>query len=185
LNTDKNDIHNILLIVPNIQLVDQFVKDLKSYGLDNLLEITFESGEVSYLNKDDEITIDDKNIKVSELTIENKIDGKQIKSIDEAWNIVNFSSDQDKKNKKKKIDFVFKKKNITISNIQWLMLHGDKLPYTDCIIQDEVHAAKKASELSKLIKSVKIPYKFGCTGTLPKNIEDCWNISRNFWACIR
>ena len=116
MNTYKNDIHNILLIVPNIQLVDQFVKDLKSYGLDNLLEITFESGEISYLNKDDEIIIDDKNIKVSELTIENKIDGKQIKSIDEAWNIVNFSSDQDKKNKKKKIDFVFKKKNITISN---------------------------------------------------------------------
>lgn len=91
LNTHKNSIQNILIIVPNIQLCKQFYEDLSEYGL-----------------KD-------------------------------KWNIVNFSSDENKKNKKKKIDFEFEDNNIIISNIQWLMLHGDDLPYIDCIIQDEVH----------------------------------------------
>ena len=105
LNTTKNDIHNILLIVPNVQLVKQFISDMTEYGLA------------------------------------------------EYWNLVNFSSDQDKKNKKKKIDFEFSDKNIIISNSQWLMLHGDTLPYIDCIIQDEIHVCKKGSELSKRIFS--------------------------------
>ena len=91
LNTHKNSIQNILIIVPNIQLCKQFYEDLSEYGL-----------------KD-------------------------------KWHIVNFSSDENKKNKKKKIDFEFEDCNIIISNIQWLMLHGDDLPYIDCIIQDEVH----------------------------------------------
>ena len=44
--------------------------------------------------------------------------------INTKWNIINFSAEQDKKNKKKKIDFVFDKdNNIIISNSQWLMLH--------------------------------------------------------------
>lgn len=75
LNTKQNDIHNILIIVPNIQLCKQFFDDLTEYGLANY------------------------------------------------WHIVNFSSDQDKKNKKKKVNFEFKDKNIIISNTQWLMLH--------------------------------------------------------------
>lgn len=113
---NNNDIHNILIIVPNVQLVKQMTEDFISYG------------------------------------------------IDKQWNIVNFSSDQDKKNKKKKIDFTFDdNNNIIISNAQWLMLHGDEVPYIDCIIQDEVHSVKKSSELSKMVKSVKIPFKFGCT----------------------
>ncbi len=113
---NDNGIHNILIIVPNVQLVKQMTEDFISYG------------------------------------------------IDKQWNIVNFSSDQDKKNKKKKIDFTFDdNNNIIISNAQWLMLHGDEVPYIDCIIQDEVHSVKKSSELSKIVKSVKIPFKFGCT----------------------
>lgn len=100
--------------------------------------------------------------------------------LDTVWNIVNFSSDQNKKNKKKKIDFEFKDKNIIVSNSQWLLLHGDELPYIDCIIQDEIHVIKKGNELSNLVKSVKIPFKFGCTGTLPKELVDQWNISGIF-----
>ena len=40
--------------------------------------------------------------------------------------------------------------------------------------------AKRGAEISKLVKSVNIPFKFGCTGTLPKKIEDQWNISGIF-----
>lgn len=63
--------------------------------------------------------------------------------INTCWNIIDFSSNADKKNKKKKTTFQFEKCNIIISNSQWLMLHGDELPYIDCIIQDEVHWSKK------------------------------------------
>lgn len=133
LNRNKNGIHNILIIVPNIQLVSQMYKDFCEYQLDS------------------------------------------------QWNIIKFSAEQDKKNKKKNIDFVFNDdNNIIISNSQWLMIHGDEVPYIDCIIQDECHGVKRSSELSKLVKSVKIPFKFGCTGTLPKEQIDKWNIAGVF-----
>ena len=133
----QNGVKNILIIVPNIQLVQQMYYDFEEYGVDT-------------------------NI----------------------YNIVRFSSEQHKQNKKQRVDFVFKDSNIIITNTQWLMLHGDELPYIDCIITDEVHGVKRKSELAKLIKSVKIPYKFGCTGTLPKNIEDCWEIEGLFGPVV-
>lgn len=137
LNRNKNDIHNILIIVPNIQLVSQMYSDFCEYGLDT------------------------------------------------KWNIIKFSAEQDKKNKKKNKEFKFDDdNNIIISNSQWLMLHGDDVPYIDCIIQDECHGVKRSSELSKLVKSVKIPFKFGCTGTLPKEQIDKWNISGIFGPVV-
>jgi superfamily II DNA or RNA helicase len=60
------------------------------------------------------------------------------------------------------------------------MLHGDELPYIDCIFTDEVHQIKKGSEISKLINKVKINHKFGCTGTLPKDRIDQLKISGVF-----
>ena len=79
LNTEKNNIENILLIVPNTQLVHQFIADMTEYGLSDV------------------------------------------------WHLVNFSSEQDKKNKKKKINFEFKDKNIIVSNSQWLMKHRRRI----------------------------------------------------------
>ena len=136
LNSQKNDIHNIMIIVPNLQLVQQFVQDLHNY---------YKTG--------------------NDLPF---------------WNIINFSAQQTKRNKKLKKDFQFKKHNIIITNAQWLLLHGDQLPYIDCIIQDEVHGITKGAQISKFVKGVKIPYKFGCTGTLPKKIQDKWNIAGIF-----
>lgn len=132
-NSDKNKIKNILLIVPNLQLVTQFYDDINDY----------------YDNK--------------------------------FGNIMMFSSAEAKHNKGK---FTFKDSNIIISNMQWLLLHGDELPYIDCIIQDEVHTVKKGSELSKLVKNVDIPVKFGCTGTLPAREEDRWNIKGIFGTIL-
>jgi superfamily II DNA or RNA helicase len=48
------------------------------------------------------------------------------------------------------------------------------------IVADEVHGVKSSNEISKLIKGVDIPYKFGCTGTLPKDVKDQWNIAGIF-----
>lgn len=125
-----------MIIVPNLQLVEQFYQDLTNY---------YKTG--------------------NDLPF---------------WNIVNFSAEQTKRNKKLKKDFEFKKHNIIITNAQWLLLHGDELPYIDCIIQDEVHGITKGAQISKFVKAVKIPFKFGCTGTLPKKIEDRWNIAGIF-----
>ena len=133
LNSSQNGIKNILIIVPNLNLVTQFYDDINEYY--------------------------------------NKSFG----------NVMMFSSAEAKKNKGK---FTFKDSNIIISNMQWLLLHGDELPYIDCIIQDEVHTVKKGSQLSKLVKNVDIPFKFGCTGTLPAKEEDRWNIKGIFGTIL-
>lgn len=96
-------------------------------------------------------------------------------------NVMMFSSAEAKKNKGK---FEFKDSQIIISNMQWLLIHGDELPYIDCVIQDEVHTVKKGSELSKLIKNVDIDFKFGCTGTLPEREEDIWTIKGIFGTIL-
>lgn len=96
-------------------------------------------------------------------------------------NVMMFSSAEAKKNKGK---FEFKDSQIIISNMQWLLIHGDELPYIDCVIQDEVHTVKKGSELSKLIKNVDIVHKFGCTGTLPEREEDVWTIKGIFGTIL-
>ena len=133
LNSKQNGIKNILLVVPNIQLVTQFYDDINDY----------------YNNS--------------------------------FGNVIMFSSAQAKKNKGK---FEFKDSNIIISNMQWLLIHGDELPYIDMVIQDEVHTIKKGNELSKLIKNVNIVHKFGCTGTLPANEEDIWTIKGIFGTVL-
>lgn len=133
LNSSQNGVKNILIVVPNTQLVEQFYDDLNEYY--------------------------------------NKSFG----------NVTMFSSAQAKKNKGK---FDFKDSQIIISNMQWLLLHGDELPYIDLVIQDEVHTVKKGSELSKLIKNVDIVHKFGCTGTLPEREEDVWTIKGIFGTIL-
>ena len=132
LNSSQNGIKNILIIVPNLQLVTQFYDDLNDY----------------YNN---------------------------------SGNVMMFSSAEAKKNKGK---FEFKDSQIIISNMQWLLIHGDELPYIDCVIQDEVHTIKKGSELSKLVKNVNIVHKFGCTGTLPAGEEDVWTIKGIFGTIL-
>ena len=92
------------------------------------------------------------------------------------WNIIQFSAAKDKKIKGDWKNTWSQNNNIIITNAQWVLLHGDQTPYIDMIIADEVHGIKSSTEISKLIKTVDIPYKFGCTGTLPKLVKDQWNI---------
>lgn len=92
------------------------------------------------------------------------------------WNIIEFSAAMDKKINGDWKSQWNKNYNIIVTNAQWVLLHGDKTPYIDMIVADEVHGVKSSTEISKLIKGVDIPYKFGCTGTMPKLIKDQWNI---------
>lgn len=125
----QNKLQNILILVPNINLVFQMAEDLAEYGLGEFYNIQMFTAK----------TMNKKNSKV---------------------NVEKF--------------------NIYIANSQYLLLHGDELPYIDVIIVDEVHQMTKGSAIAKVIKSVKISHKFGCTGTLPKNIVDKWSISGTF-----
>ena len=125
----QNKKQNILLLVPNINLVFQMAEDLEEYGLGEFYNIQMFTAK----------TMNKKGAKV---------------------NVEKF--------------------NIYIANSQYLLLHGDELPFIDIIICDEVHQQTKGSEISKIIKSVKISNKFGCTGTLPKSLVDKWNISGTF-----
>lgn len=128
-NVENNKIQNILILVPNIQLVYQMHDDFAEYGLNDLYNIQMFTAK----------TMSKKNSKVIVETF-----------------------------------------NVYIANSQYLMLHGDELPYIDAIFTDEVHQIKKGSEISKLINKVKINHKFGCTGTLPKEKIDQWQISGIF-----
>ena len=124
LNFNKNKIYNILLLVPNVQLVSQMYDDFINYGLDQY------------------------------------------------WNIQRFSSKYPK--------FEIKKNNVFIVNHKWLLLHGDQLPATDMLLCDEVHQISKGSQIGKIIQHLEIKHKFGCTGTLPDNVQDLWFIKGIF-----
>lgn len=132
-NVKRLKIQNVLILVPNVQLVYQFEDDLKEYGLG------------------------------------------------EEYHIQAFTANSmNKKNAKIEID----KLNIYIANLQYLQMHGDELPYIDLLFMDEIHGAKKSNNISKLVKSMKIKHKFGCTGTLPNAVIDRWNISGIFGPVV-
>ena len=120
---------NVIIVVPNVQLVWQFFDDLNEYGLGEYYNIQMFTAK----------TMSKKNAKV-----------------------------------------IVDKLNIYISNSQYLLGHGDELPPIDLIFMDECHGCTKGSEISKLLKKTKIVHKFGCTGTLPKNIKDKWMIAGVF-----
>ena len=100
------------------------------------------------------------------------------------WNLVQFSAAVDKQIKGN-WKSQWKDSNIIITNAQWVLLHGDQTPYIDMLVCDEVHGVKSASEISKLAKNVDIPFKFGCTGTLPKQTKDKWNIAGIFGPILQ
>lgn len=183
LNSSKNGIKNILLIVPNLQLLEQMTDDFINYlSIKKItINVTYKDKSKESFNNDDLIIIDNNEVTASKLKRGQIINNKKITKIeideeiikDIPWHLVKFGANESKENNNV---WQFQNMNIIISNAQWLLLHGDKLPYIDMIINDEVHGVKTGTEISKLIKGVDINFKFGCTGTLPKNTEDIWNI---------
>ena len=128
-NVYTTKVQNVLILVPNVQLVWQFYDDLNEYGLGSLYHIQMFT-----------------------------------------------ATTMSKKGAKVEVD----KLNIYISNSQYLLLHGEELPFIDMIFMDEVHFASKGAETSKIVKKTKIAHKFGCTGTLPKDIQNRWMIAGIF-----
>jgi superfamily II DNA or RNA helicase len=63
-------------------------------------------------------------------------------------------------------------KTIIISNKQYLLKHEDELPEIGCVIADEVHEIKEGSRTFTYIEHLETPFKFGCSGSIPKIVED-------------
>lgn len=66
---------------------------------------------------------------------------------------------------------------IIITNRDWVNSHPKSLPVIDLLICDEVHKVSPDSTSHKFIRKLKTHFKFGFTGTLPKN-------DYNFWVLI-
>lgn len=69
--------------------------------------------------------------------------------------------------------------NIIIASAQ--ILQSEKqdtsiLDKVDLLIVDECHKLRKGNQISDIVKSIKAPYKFGFTGTMPAEQIDQWNI---------
>lgn len=77
------------------------------------------------------------------------------------------------------------KQRLIISNAQWIRKHLDELPKKiDILFIDEVQGCTVNSWLSKFVKMFETKYKFGCTGTLPDDVKDQWNIKKLFGPVI-
>ena len=69
--------------------------------------------------------------------------------------------------------------NIIIANtgiLQSTSSNIDDLKHVDLLVVDEVHMLRKSNKISKFIKNINTPNKFGLTGTLPDDKLDQWNI---------
>ena len=189
LNSDKNDIKNILLVVPNLQLLEQMADDFNNYMSvkTSNITITIKGGNKLHFTDNDKVILDT-NEEISALKLKRgniivnqgkitKIDITENIITPVPWNIIKFGATEAKINKG---DWSFKNNNIIISNSQWLLLHGDELPYIDMMIIDECHGMSHGAEITKLVRNVEIPFKFGCTGTMPKSIEDQWSVIGTF-----
>ena len=188
-NSDKNDIKNILLVVPNLQLLEQMADDFNNYMSvkTSNIAITIKGGNKLHFTDNDKVILDT-NEEISALKLKRgniivnqgkitKIDITENIITPVPWNIIKFGATEAKINKG---DWSFKNNNIIISNSQWLLLHGDELPYIDMMIIDECHGMSHGAEITKLVRNVEIPFKFGCTGTMPKSIEDQWSVIGTF-----
>ena len=177
LNSDKNDIKNILIVVPNLQLLEQMADDFDNYMSEKThdITITIKGGTQLHFTDNDTIVLDD-NEEISPLKLKRgniisnygkvtKIDIIENIITPRPWNIIKFGANEAKVNKG---IWNFKDNNIIISNSQWLLLHGDELPYIDMMIIDECHGMSHGAEITKLVRNVEIPFKFGCTRNYAK-----------------
>jgi superfamily II DNA or RNA helicase len=121
--------HNfkVLILVPNIQLVEQTYNDFIDYGID--------SNSISKWTGNNE----------------------------------------------------YKSTNIVIANNQILLSKTQDVSVLNTfhvVVCDEVHKIGTAEKISKLVKGLHAPYKFGFTGSLPENNFDRWSINRIFGPVI-
>ena len=69
--------------------------------------------------------------------------------------------------------------NIIVAGTQYLVGKNTDLSILDDIeifIGDECHIFTRGSEINKIFKFLKTPYKFGMTGSLPDNKTNLWNV---------
>ena len=75
----------------------------------------------------------------------------------------------------KKNEAYNKNAQIIIANRQYLFLHKDQLPKIDVLICDEVHTCL-STQMHEFIESLNAPIKIGCSGTIPRDKWNKWQI---------
>ena len=120
-NVDRN--FKCLILVPNVQLVQQFHKDLIDYGFDKRDIAKFTGG-----------------MSKKEIAENNVTNAK-----------------------------------VVVANRQYLFKNNAKLPIFDVLICDEVHQAT-AEATRDFIEKCQAKIKIGCSGTLPKDKFQMWQL---------
>lgn len=70
---------------------------------------------------------------------------------------------------------------VIVSNRQYLFKNMDMLPKIDVLINDEVHqSCAEKSNTFNFINGLECRFKFGCSGTLPRNRIEMWNLQSVF-----
>ena len=75
------------------------------------------------------------------------------------------------------------KAHIIISNRQYIFKNQDKLPSFDILIADEVHTTT-ADSTKRFIDALPTKIKIGCSGTLPRNQYDKWQLIGMFGKIV-
>ena len=131
LNSDKNDVKNILIVVPNLQLLEQMADDFENYMSEKThnIQVTIKGGTQLCFTDNDKVLLDN-NEEISPLKLKrgNIISnyGKVTKiNIDEtiitpmSWNVIKFGANEAKINKNV---WKFQDINIIISYVQYYLI---------------------------------------------------------------
>lgn len=86
-------------------------------------------------------------------------------------------------NKKEKRENDISTAKIVIANRQYVFKNKSILPYFDVLVVDEVHTAT-ADSTKEFILSLNAKIKIGCSGTLPRNMHQKWQLIGMFGRVV-
>lgn len=74
---------------------------------------------------------------------------------------------------------------LIISNSQFLRFHANELPgKIDLLMIDEAHKCGSKTWFTQFAKKFETNYRFGCTATIPDDVEQAWSIKKVFGSIV-
>ena len=74
---------------------------------------------------------------------------------------------------------------LIISNSQFLRFHANELPSKiDFLLIDEAHKCGSKTWFTQFAKKFETNYRFGCTATIPDDVEQAWRIKKVFGSVV-
>jgi superfamily II DNA or RNA helicase len=72
-----------------------------------------------------------------------------------------------------------------ISNSQFLQNHANELPdKIDLLLVDEAHKCGSKTWFNRFVKKFETNFRFGCTATMPDDVEQNWMVKKTFGSVI-